>query len=50
MDNQLTQNSVTFAGGKSNWDCNMFETGVEALVVDATSQYYPLFFPTIDTD
>ncbi|KAI9647324.1 hypothetical protein NHQ30_003709 [Ciborinia camelliae] len=28
--------SVTFNGGKPNWDCKFFETGVEALVADAT--------------
>ncbi|ESZ93103.1 hypothetical protein SBOR_6533 [Sclerotinia borealis F-4128] len=30
--------SITFAGGKPNWECKMFDTGVESLVADATSQ------------
>ncbi|APA06123.1 hypothetical protein sscle_01g008930 [Sclerotinia sclerotiorum 1980 UF-70] len=28
--------SVTFAGGKPNWECKMFESGVETLAADAT--------------
>ncbi|KAF7927900.1 uncharacterized protein EAE98_000312 [Botrytis deweyae] len=30
--------SVTFANGKPNWECKMFEAGVEALTSDATNK------------
>ncbi|THV48929.1 hypothetical protein BGAL_0220g00120 [Botrytis galanthina] len=30
--------SVTFANGKPNWECKMFEAGVEALTADATNK------------